>query len=73
MNVLRLAESFSLVLFVLLLVGCMNRPAGVNFLVGPECHPTAKMFGCQPTSPPSGCHKIALRYDQACEQMDLRK
>ena len=59
-----------ILLYCVLLCGCARRPVrpSVNYFVGGECHPKAKLFGCDLTSPPH-CRRIALDYDKACEQI----
>jgi len=60
-----------LILWCVILCGCARRPGapgGLTFMVGVECHPSAKMVGCDQAEPPS-CKRIALTCDKACEQL----
>ena len=63
-----------LICWCLVLCGCARRPAspgGLTFVVGTECHPSARMVGCDHAEPPS-CKRIALSYDKACERLQAK-
>ena len=63
------------ILFALLFcsLGCSaKRPVkGRMYDVGPECHPHARMTGCNEASPPK-CSRIALAFDKGCEQIAVK-
>ncbi len=53
---------------VLVQAGCLRRPTGVNYIVGPECAPSAKLKNCDLADPPH-CQKVALRWNKGCEKL----
>jgi hypothetical protein len=64
----------ALILWCVILCGCGRRPAanrGLTFYVGTECHPTARVTGCDQNTPPK-CKEIDLKYDKACEQLVVK-
>lgn len=71
---LRVLFAFASLAFTM---GCakhaVRKDPGVDFYVGPECHPTLQLIHCDPvTSPPSKCERIAATFDKHCERMVLR-
>jgi hypothetical protein len=56
---------------LLLLGGCSHHPLKAVYLVGPECHASAKLYGCTDEDPPI-CKKIVLKYDKHCERLELK-
>jgi hypothetical protein len=66
-----------LVLLILCLslmnAGCVRHApkAGVNYVIGPECKATAKLYGCTGSQSPPSCKSITLKYNRNCEQISL--
>lgn len=56
---------------LILCCGCLHRPAGLTYFVGPECKPSARLVNCDRSSPPR-CERIRLDYQRGCEKLDLR-
>lgn len=76
---MKVKTKLALALAALLLgSACARRPAApavresgvpeINYVVGPECHATAHLQGCDAASPPR-CKTITLRYPRGCEQI----
>jgi hypothetical protein len=62
-----------MLLAVAFLCGCSaHKPIGINYVLGPECHISARLFGCDSSSPPR-CKKIFVKYDKNCEQIAISK
>jgi hypothetical protein len=57
------------IMLCLLLCGCARRAMHVEFLVGAECHPEARLVGCDGESPPRHCKQIKLKFDKNCEKL----
>lgn len=71
---MRTLTIFLPIVWCLLLCSCARHSVspGITYLVGPECHPKARLVDCDRNSPPS-CKRITLNYDKACEQMVVPK
>lgn len=62
------------VLMLLVLTGCakhVKAPGVINYTVGPECHPSARLLHCDSANPPN-CQTAEVKYDKDCEQISAK-
>lgn len=59
----------------IVLAGCaakhVQAPGQINYTVGPECHPSAKLIHCNSDSPPR-CQFNSIKFDHGCEKVVVK-
>jgi hypothetical protein len=63
---------FAAIAHLFLALHAHRMPAATNYYVGPECHITARMSGCDHDSPPH-CQKAIIRLRQGLRRLEAAK